>query len=251
MIIYNSELIENDNDLISQQGWLEGSGFFETIKTVDGQAWALSRHMRRAMNTAIRLGIKLPGEEIIRRCVIELLEAEPHDNGMLRLSFSTAGDWAIFHAPYQERTQPAHLTIFDTFSIPTGVPLKTFPYTHRLEILEDINSRGFDEAIVINDKKKVCEGSVTNLLFKIDSKWVTSPLSDGVLPGVMRALVIEHLKVQVRSIGVEEIPKIQAGFLLSSLRIAQPIAAIDGRELVQSHDFEAQIRAMALRTSVG
>jgi branched-subunit amino acid aminotransferase/4-amino-4-deoxychorismate lyase len=67
----------------------------------------------------------------------------------------------------------------------------------------------------------------------------------------MRALVIENFKVQVRSIEIDELSNVKSGFLLSSLRIAQPIASIDGRELAHSHEFEDEIRAMALRTSVG
>ena len=97
----------------------------------------------------------------------------------------------------------------------------------------------------------MCEGAVTNLILLINDQWCTSPLSDGVLPGVMRALVIENFKVQVRTILSEELSNATSGFLLSSLRIAQPIASIDGRELAHSTDFEHEIRAMALRTSVG
>jgi branched-subunit amino acid aminotransferase/4-amino-4-deoxychorismate lyase len=67
----------------------------------------------------------------------------------------------------------------------------------------------------------------------------------------MRALVIENCDVMVRSIAVSEIEDIESAFLLSSLRIAQPIASINGRELSQSHDFRVEIEAMALRTSVG
>jgi branched-chain amino acid aminotransferase len=67
----------------------------------------------------------------------------------------------------------------------------------------------------------------------------------------MRALVIEDCNVTVRSIAVSEIGDIESGFLLSSLRIAQPIASIAGRELSQSHEFRDEIEAMALRTSVG
>jgi branched-subunit amino acid aminotransferase/4-amino-4-deoxychorismate lyase len=55
----------------------------------------------------------------------------------------------------------------------------------------------------------------------------------------------------VRSISISEIEDVESAFLLSSLRIAQPIASIDGRELSQSHDFRDEIEAMALRTSVG
>jgi branched-subunit amino acid aminotransferase/4-amino-4-deoxychorismate lyase len=67
----------------------------------------------------------------------------------------------------------------------------------------------------------------------------------------MRALVIENCDVIVRSIDVSEIGDIESAFLLSSLRIAQPIASIDGRELTQSLEFRVEIEAMALRTSVG
>jgi len=38
---------------------------------------------------------------------------------------------------------------------------------------------------------------------------------------------------------------------LSSLRIAQPVASIDGRLLEPSPEFQAEIEAMALKTSVG
>ena len=132
-----------------------------------------------------------------------------------------------------------------------GQPVKSYPYSHRLEILEAIKGLGADEAIVCNDKEKVCEGSVTNLLLRINGKWVTPPISDGVLPGVMRALVIEYCGVSVRSVDRSEIPLVQSAFLLSSLRLAQPVASIDGKELEQSSDFRSEIEAMAVRTSVG
>jgi branched-subunit amino acid aminotransferase/4-amino-4-deoxychorismate lyase len=67
----------------------------------------------------------------------------------------------------------------------------------------------------------------------------------------MRALVIENCDVIVRSIAVSEIESIESAFLLGSLRIAQPIESIDGRELSQSPEFRDEIHAMALRTSVG
>jgi branched-subunit amino acid aminotransferase/4-amino-4-deoxychorismate lyase len=131
-----------------------------------------------------------------------------------------------------------------------GVPVKSYPYKHRLEILEQARLNGFDEVLVTSSEGKICEGSVCNILLKIAGTWCTSPLSDGVLPGVMRALVIENFNVVVRSIGTSEVSDIESAFLLSSLRIAQPVSSIDGRELSQSREFRDEIEAMALRTSV-
>jgi branched-chain amino acid aminotransferase len=147
--------------------------------------------------------------------------------------------------------QGAKLLTYDTAITVQGQPIKSYPYDYRLEILEAIKALGADEAIVCNDKGKICEGSVTNLLLRIEDKWVTPPISDGVLPGVIRALVIEYCGVSVRSIDRSEILRVQSAFLLSSLRIAQPVASIDGRDIEQSPDFRLEIEAMALRTSVG
>jgi branched-chain amino acid aminotransferase len=129
--------------------------------------------------------------------------------------------------------------------------VKSYPYDHRIDILEYAHSQDADEALVSNTDEKICEGSVSNILMKIGDHWMTPPLSDGVLPGVMRALVIEYFGVTVKSIATVDLSKVQSAILLSSLRIAQPVASIEGRELDQSLEFLKEIQAMALRTSVG
>jgi len=250
-VIVNGLLVPLDQSKISPLGWLDGAGIFETIKTVDGKPWALSRHMRRAVNSSLKAGIALPGEEQVRESISQLLSTEIHSKGLLRISFDATGNWAAVHLSYSENASPAKVRTHPIPLVTEGVPVKSYPYDHRLELLEQARSNGFDEALVTSSDGKVCEGSVCNVLVKIAGIWCTPPLSDGVLPGVMRALVIENFKIMVRSISVSEIVNIESAFLLSSLRIAQPIATIDGRELSQSPEFRDEIQAMALRTSVG
>jgi branched-chain amino acid aminotransferase len=180
-----------------------------------------------------------------------LRRAEQKKTGEGRGSGEAEGKGEEFHKEDGEKVDPARLTVEEEVQVISGTPLKTFPYSHRLDILNRATAKSYDEAIVVNSQGKLCEGSVTNLLLKIDDTWCTPPISDGVLPGVMRALVVEYLSVQVRRIHVDVIPQIQSAFLLSSLRIAQPVASIQGRELTPSDEFAAEIRAMALRTSVG
>jgi branched-chain amino acid aminotransferase len=249
-VIYNGLLIPEDQSNCNEQGWLNGAGIFETIKTVDGKAWALSRHMRRAVNSAQKTDIRLPNEEVLRDAIACLL-VQSHQLGVLRISFDRNGDWAAVHRAYVEQESAAKVRTHPVPVVNLGVPVKSYPYSHRLEILQSAHDAGFDEALVSNSAGKLCEGSVTNILCKIANQWCTPPLSDGALPGVMRALVIENCDVVVRSIGTSEIEHIESAFLLSSLRIAQPIESIDGRELSQSFEFRDEIEAMALRTSVG
>jgi branched-chain amino acid aminotransferase len=250
-VIVNGALVPIEQSQCTTLGWLEGAGIFETIKTVDGKPWALSRHMRRALNSSARENIVLPNEELVRESIATLLIAESHPTGLLRVSFDATGNWAAVHLPYTEVISAAKVGIHPDALIIDGIPVKSYPYNHRLEILEQARVNGFDEALVTSSDGKVCEGAVTNVLLKIAGSWCTPPLSDGVLAGVMLALVIEYCDVMVRSIAVSEIGDIESAFLLSSLRIAQPISSIDGRELSQSHEFRDEIEAMALRTSVG
>ena len=250
-VIFNGSLVPQEESEISQLGWLNGAGIFETIKTVDGKPWALSRHMRRAVNAARREKILLPSEELIRESISTLLAAEHHPVGLLRLSFDATRNWGAVHRAYEEVLSAATVGIHPDPLVTQGVPIKSYPYKHRLEILEWAQLNGFDEALVTSSKGKICEGSVCNILLKISGKWCTPPLSDGVLPGVIRALVIENFDVTVRSISLSEVADVESAFLLSSLRIAQPVSSIDGRQISQSLDFKDEIEAMALRTSVG
>jgi branched-chain amino acid aminotransferase len=250
-VIQNGHLIALEESDCNTNGWMNGNGVFETIRTVDNKPWAMSRHMRRAVSSAQQSGFRIPSEDLIRSAVEELCQTEKYQHGLLRLSFGHNGDWSAVHLPYEPVTHGAKLLTYDKEIAIQGQPVKSYPYSHRLEILEAVKILGADEAIVCNDKAKVCEGSVTNLLLRIDDKWVTPPISDGVLPGIVRALVIEYCGVSVRSVDRSEIPLVQSAFLLSSLRIAQPVTSIDGREIEQSSDFMSEIEAMALRTSVG
>ena len=250
-VIQNGLLVPIEESDCNEKGWMIGNGVFETIKTVENKPWALSRHMRRAVASAHQLGLRIPAEELVRNSVDDLLETQQHANGLLRLSFGENGNWSAVHLAYEPVKHGAKLLTYDKEIVVQGQPIKSYPYNHRLEILEAIKLLGADEAIVCNDKGKICEGSVTNLLLRIEDRWVTPPISDGVLPGVMRALVIEYCGVAVRSIDRSELPRVQSALLLSSLRIAQPVTAIDGIEVEQSAEFMSEIEAMALRTSVG
>jgi branched-subunit amino acid aminotransferase/4-amino-4-deoxychorismate lyase len=250
-VIFNAELLEQSQTPCNEKGWLPGNGIFETIKTVDSEPWAFARHMRRAINTASSVGAKIPNEASLRSCIDLLLKEQRHGSGLLRLSFASNGDWLGVHLAYEELVAPAKVMIYPKLVSTDGSQVKRFPYDHRISIVDFSKNKGFDEAIVLNPDNKVSEAGVSNLLIKIGDKWWTPPLSDGALPGVVRALIIENFDVGVRSIDASEIKDIESAFLIGSLRIAQPIESIDARGLVQSLDFKREIEAMALRTSVG
>lgn len=236
---------------LDSHGFPKTSGIFETIKTVNGQPIALARHMRRALDSARSLGIKMPPEEELRIELVKLLTEKPFEIGKLRICIYSDGHY-LSHEGYTEPTGPLRFTFFS--QTVTGEEHKKFPYDHRFEILKAAQDEGYDDCILFNVKNEVTESAVANLLFLIEGVWVTPPISAGVLPGVIRAIAIEECEVKVRPIHISEIADVESAFSLASLRIAQPISHIGEMKLKigdASQDMEARIRSHAQPHSVG
>lgn len=49
---------------------------------------------------------------------------------------------------------------------------------------------GIDEALLLNDRGEVCEGTITTVFADLGEGLVTPPLSSGLLPGVLRAELV-------------------------------------------------------------
>ncbi|MSO16263.1 MAG: hypothetical protein EXQ65_00710 [Candidatus Planktophila sp.] len=236
---------------LDSYGFPRTSGIFETIKTIDGKPIALARHMRRALTSAAELGITLPDEESIRVQLSEVLSSQKFATGRLRLCFAD-GLFHLSHDEFEELQAPSNLNFYS--ETVTGSIHKKFPYDHRFALIKSARDEGFDDCILFNAKNEITETAVSNLVLLIDGTWVTPPITSGVLPGIVRAVAIEECGVSVRPIHISEVPEIQSGFLVSSLRIAQPIAFIGDMKLEiaqSSRELEALIRAHLQPVSVG
>ena len=243
-IIFDGLLVDIEGTACTPTGWLIGSGIFETLRSENGLPYAFNRHMQRAYTSAQTLGLKLPEISFIRAAVDELLSAEPQSIGHLRISFDVSGHWAVAHLAYQSLDLAARVRLHPDAIDYGGELMKSYPYEHRLAILKEAKLLGFDEAIVYNRQGNICEGAVTNLIVNIDGAWITPPIEDGVLPGIMRELVIQNCDVKVASLALARIDEITSAILLSSLRIAQSIDSIEGGQLSSPAAMRTKIHAM-------
>jgi branched-chain amino acid aminotransferase len=248
-VIYNGELKSIDDVPASSSGWLDSEGIFETIKSVGNNPFSLSRHIARAQSSAVALGITISNSDQISQGVSDLFAAVPHGLGMLRISFDNQGNWLAVHMPYAEQEKSCNVRMHP--GAVTGDVHKRFPYTNRLEILEQARLAGFDDAVVVNSQGNICEGSVTNLIANIDGRWVTPPTTDVVLPGIIRQILIENELVAIESIPADRLAEITSAFFISSLRLSHAISSIDSRPLHLSHAFGEEIKALAHKYSVG
>ena len=74
------------------------------------------------------------------------------------------------------------------------------------------------EALLWNELGHVTESSIANLVYVLDGRRFTPPLSDGLLPGVLREKLLSEGALEERSLPVAELPALSALYLINGLR---------------------------------
>jgi branched-chain amino acid aminotransferase len=225
---------------VADHGLTVGDGLFETLKVVDGTAFALRRHLARLAKTADGLGLVAPPADALRAAVEATVAANP-SAGRVRLTV-TGGP-----GPAGTTRGEAPPTVLVVCSPPAGWPateavatvrwtrnergalagLKTTSYAENVIALDDAHRRGAGEAIFANTRDELCEGTGTNVFVVLDGVLVTPPLSSGCLAGVTRELVCEVVDVVERAVPLAVLAAASEAFLTSSTRDVQPIATVD------------------------
>lgn len=86
----DGELRDADGARVSvfDHGLTVGDGVFETLRTVDGRAFALTRHLDRLASSARGLGLPAPDLDEVRRACAAVLDANPLPLGRLRITYT-------------------------------------------------------------------------------------------------------------------------------------------------------------------
>lgn len=229
------------------RGFTLGDGLFETIRVAAGQPLHLDRHLARLRAGMQVLDLPLPFSDQALVDAMELLIATGSNIGSLRLTLSRGcGPRGL--APPAAPMPTTLMTIAPTAQgTPTPVRLVTARATRRnehspLSRLKTLNcldailarqeatQRGADDTVMLNTSGRVAETTVANLFAVIDGDLVTPPVSDGVLPGVRRSLILEGQSGQQRSLSPNDLARAGEVFLSNSLGLI-PVIEIDGKAI--------------------
>lgn len=99
--------------------------------------------------------------------------------------------------------------------------------------LEALN-RGFDDAILLNEQGRVCEGSGENIMAVKDGIIITPPLSAGILDGITRRSLMEvagdaGFRIVERDMERSELYTADELFFVGTAAEITPILKVDGR----------------------
>jgi branched-chain amino acid aminotransferase len=225
-------------------GLVVGDGVFETCKVIDGDVFALGRHLRRLRASASGLGLRYD-EDAVRAGVAAVTAGL---TGINRLRITVTGGPAPYgsgrgDAPASILIAISGLHRWDATAQVATVPwtrneraatagMKTTSYADNVVALARAAEQGASEAIFGNTRGELCEGTGSNVFVGVGGRLVTPPLDSGCLPGITRELVLEWLvDVVETSLPLEALAAADEAFLTSSTRDVQPVRTVDGQAL--------------------
>lgn len=230
---------------VIDHGFTVGDGVFETLKTIDGVPFALTRHLRRLQRSAAGLGLPQVDENLVRSAVSAVTAADPYPLGVLRITY-TSGPGPLGSNRGHEGPTLACVSMPGspwpaTTSIATSrwprndrsplAGLKTTSYAENAVCLAQARDTGYSEAVLANLAGDLCEGTGSNVFVVIDGQVLTPPLSDGCLAGITRELVVEWSDVGQRTLPLSVLRAAEEIFITSSTRDVHPVHQVDGRQL--------------------
>jgi branched-chain amino acid aminotransferase len=230
---------------VRDHGFTVGDGVFEAVKVVDGQPFALTRHLDRLARSAAGLGLPAPDAAEVRRGVDAVLGAEHLTLGRLRITYtggvaplgSHRGDAPPTLAVVADVLQPrGSTTTVVTVPWPRNergalAGLKTTSYAENVVALAYAAERGADEAIFGNLAGHLCDGTGSNVFYVVDGECRTPTLGSGCLAGISRALLLEWYGGREVDEPIDVLSTADEVFLVSTTRDVQAVTRCDDREL--------------------
>ncbi|HXH20889.1 MAG TPA: aminotransferase class IV [Dehalococcoidia bacterium] len=247
-VYFNGRLLPEDNALVpaGDRGVLLGLGVFETFRARKGRVYRLDAHFRRLCAGAAAFGIEVPLDlPGLGKAVSDLARLAALDDARVRLTL-TAGDpeggpnlliQARASTDYPEESYEAGIRLATAAQRRNETSplarLKTTSFAENVHARDEARRRGADEALLLNTKGLVAEGSVTNVFAVIGREVVTPPVEDGALGGVTREAVLElapdaGVRPAVRSLRLEDLLAAREVFVTNAIAGLLPVVAIDG-----------------------
>ena len=81
---------------------------------------------------------------------------------------------------------------------------------------------GAFDMLFFNERGELTEGGRSNVFVRLNGRWTTPPLEAGVLPGVMRGVLIEELDAEERTLTREDLDRAESLMVCNALRGAMP-----------------------------
>ncbi|WP_066634042.1 aminotransferase class IV [Desulfolucanica intricata] len=249
-VCVNGNLVPGERAVLPalDRGFLYGWGLFETFLVKNGEAEFLEEHLERLKSSAPRLGLTLPDQELIKYGIREVIAENSLAKGSLRLTVSagveaagkptmliTVKKGSVYRQEHYSRGFKAGFLSTPRNESSPLVYVKSLNYLENILGRQEALARGWNEGLFLNTRGFLTEGTVSNVfLVTKANELVTPEIRAGLLPGIMRAKVLEKAgaagcRCIERAVKPEELFSARECFLTNSLMVVMPLVEIEGR----------------------
>ena len=250
-LLHNGAILDAHEKSLSagQVGLLNGWGVFSTLRVADGVLFAFERHWERMHRDAAKVHVPFPTDPAeLKAQLLRLVEANSAWNSTLRVMV-VRNRGGLFEGPDLERdfdvlgftkdlnpwghsvrltVQPHARYAANEFS-----GCKILSWSQNLTWYEEAHARGFDEAVLLNERGEVSECTSANVFAATGGEVFTPPLDSGCLPGVTRELLLDvvrvpGIKVIERALKPQDLERADQVFITSTTRDLLPAVFIEG-----------------------
>jgi len=239
---------------VFDHGFLYGDGVFEGIRAYGGRIFRLREHIDRLFESAKTLGLEIPmTRQAMMDACAETLRRNNLSDGYLRLVVSRGVGKMGLDPRNCER--PTVVIIPATYVIKPGglKPLKcivacvrrnppfclpgsakTLNYLNNIMARIEAINAGADEAILLDWRGYVSEGSGDNVFIVKNGRLLTPPMEANILGGITRLTVVEVAKklgieVAEKDLTLHDLYNADEAFLTGTGVGVHPLSQIDGR----------------------
>lgn len=204
-------------------------GLVETVRWDSGWLW-LEAHEERLRRSADYFGCRLPGD--FGRALEEITSQLTGPSNVRVSVHRDRYEISVEPAPPRialgpgPESEAVHLMI-DLDPVDRGDP-HLYHKTLQRNVYEQRARRHpeVDDVVLTNDAGNITESTDANIVLRFGDDWVTPPVADGLLPGILRDSLIREGIVAERSVSIREAYEADAVALVSSVRGWRP-AVID------------------------
>jgi branched-chain amino acid aminotransferase len=238
------------------RGFTLGDGLFETIRVRGGCPLLVDLHLARLRTGAGQIGLsRIPDNETLSGAIRATLQANGLFDAAVRLSVSRgvpahrgllsnpepapslvvhAQPFAGYPAELYSRGMRAAISRIPRNERSPLARVKALSYLDNVLARREADTRGVDEALMLNTAGHLACASAANLFLAHKGTLFTPDAESGVLPGTVRGLVLAELASQMgltvveRTVRAGELATADEAFLTSALLGVMPLAEVDG-----------------------
>ena len=253
LIYHNDQIIDAADSRIAPTaaGLLYGWGVFTTLRIYDGKVFAFDRHWKRLVLHAERAHIAVVLDlKHARRAIDKLISANSVEHGRARLTLlrGDAGSWRIDPGPETEflvftspevplvASNPAlTLSPYRVLSTALLAGVKQTAMLENLFALEEARSRGFNEAVLLNERGEIVSAAAANIFWVQGDEVFTPSLATGCVAGTTRHFIRQlttrwKLHLVEGSFPIQRLLDAREVFLTSTAREVTIVSSFDSKE---------------------